>query len=567
MGSIRVLEETVASQIAAGEIVERPVSVVKELLENSLDAGASRIDIEIDAGGADRVRVADDGSGMDREDAARAFERHATSKVRRSEDLKAILTFGFRGEALPSIASVSRTTLTTSTGAPAGGCRVRVHGGKSLAIDPASHPRGTTVEVEALFYNAPARRKFLKAPSTETAHIADLVTRIAAAHPAIAFSLRSGGRDMLTWPPVGSHRERVLQILGPDQSASLLEVQRSAAATRLTGLASGPDLQRSTARDLVLFVNGRPIRDRRLLHAIGEAYVTLLPRGRYPLVYLFLEVPPEEVDVNVHPAKTEVRFLRAGAIHDLVRDALRDALGVERPFYRASQEQHAVAEPVMGRSHGPESEVAQVAVPALARTSEQTLLHHETIVPLAQFYETYIVASGPDGLVILDQHAAHERVLYERILARTASGRTLGQRLLFPVLLEVSPRERQASEDAAPVLEALGFGLTGFGPGTLRIDEVPAIAPATQVERLVRDGLAEIMEWNRAEGMDRLRERIAASAACHSAVRARQHLDLPQMRQIAADLMRSVHPMTCPHGRPTLLKLSLEALERDFRRR
>jgi DNA mismatch repair protein MutL len=570
MGRIRVLDEAVANQIAAGEVVERPASVVKELVENALDAGASRIDVEVDGGGAGRIRVADDGSGMEPDDARLAFERHATSKIRAASDLRAIASFGFRGEALPSIASVSRVVLTTATGPGSGGTRVRVDAGRIAGVEPAAHPRGTTVQVEGLFHNAPARRKFLRSPATETGHVADLVSRLAAVHAGVAFSLRSGGRPLAAWSAVQSFRDRVTQIVGPEDAAALVGVDGRAGDLRLLGLASSPALQRSTARDQHLYVNGRPIRDRRLLHAIQQAYLTIIPRGRYPVVYLVLEVPPDEVDVNVHPAKSEVRFLRAGAVHDLVREALLAALGAARPFYRA-------AAPTAETSPSPAADAVAVGEPeprdAWSRrrspppAEPEPLFETVPITPLAQFRDSYILASAPDGLVILDQHAAHERVLYERFLSQAGAGRVERQRLLFPVTLEVTPAQRQAFEDSVEALDGLGFGASAFGEDALKIDEVPDLVATGSVERLVRGLLDEVLEWRKAEGMDRLRHRLVASAACHAAVRANHTLDAARMKQIVTDLLRTDRPMTCPHGRPALLRLTLDQIEKEFHRR
>jgi DNA mismatch repair protein MutL len=590
MGRIRVLDETVANQIAAGEVVERPASVVKELVENALDAGAARVTVAIEGGGAARVLVADDGSGMDGEDARLAFERHATSKVRSAEDLRSIASFGFRGEALPSIASVSRTTLVTSTGGPGGGTRVRVAAGRVLAVEPAPHPRGTTVEVAGLFYNAPARRKFLRSPATETAHVAELLARLAACQPAVAFTLTSGGRTLVSWPPAPALRERVAQMVPPGEATALLPVEGGDADLRVTGLASGPAASRSTSRHQHLFVNARPIRDRRLLHAVQEAYATILPRGRYPLLYLFLEMPPDQVDVNVHPAKAEVRFLKAGAVHDLVRRSLEEALGVSRPFYRLREGAAAVAEPsphaasgVAGRggaaagpvapggggpgAGGPRPAAPAAPVPGGVPGAPSVLFDSVPVAPLAQFRDSYILASAPDGLVIVDQHAAHERVLYERLLAQAAAGRIERQRLLFPVVVELSAAQRGAYETGAGALGDLGFGLSAFGEGVVRVEEVPALLAAGDIDRLLRELLDEILEWERAEGMERLRHRILATAACHAAVTANHALDSARMGQIVGDLLRTRRPMTCPHGRPALLRLTLEQLEREFHRR
>jgi DNA mismatch repair protein MutL len=584
VGRIRVLDETVANQIAAGEVVERPASVVKELVENALDAGSSRIGVELEGGGAGLVRVADDGCGMDGDDARLAFERHATSKVRSADDLRSISSFGFRGEALPSIASVSRTTLTTSTGGAAGGTRVRVVAGRTAAVEPAPHPRGTTVEVEALFHNAPARRKFLRSPATETAHVADLLARLAAGQPAVAFTLAGGGRSLAAWPAAPTFRERVAQIVGPEEAPALVPVDRRAGPVRVTGLASGPSVSRSTSRDQRLFVNARPIRDRRLLHAVQEAYATILPKGRYPVLHLFLEVPPDQVDVNVHPAKSEVRFLRAAAVHDLVREALREALGVSRPFYRLGGGGPALSEPVPaeaprdgppGHPVGPPTGAVPVAGPAGTRPPGAAagavlpagLFEVVPLAPLAQFRDSYILASAPDGLVIVDQHAAHERVLYERFLGQAGAGRVERQRLLFPVVIELSAAQGSAFQEAGAALADLGFGLTPFGDDVVRVEEVPALVATGRVEGLVRELLDEVLEWDRSEGVERLRHRIVASAACHAAVTANHPLDPARMGQIVDDLLRTARPMTCPHGRPALLRLTLEQLEREFHRR
>ncbi len=585
MGTIRVLDRNVANQIAAGEVIERPASVVKELVENALDAGASRIEVAVEGGGGDRILVSDDGSGLERDDAVLAFERHATSKIHAASDLQAIRSYGFRGEALPSIASVSSLVLTTSAGGPQG-TRVRLRAGRVLSVEPAAHPRGATVSVEGLFHNAPARRKFLRSPATETSHIASLVARLAAVSPGIALSLKSGGRDLATWPAAIDYRERVAQIVGRRDSGMLLDVDRRTGALRVAGLASAPAMSRSTSADQNLFVNGRPIRDRRILHAIQAAYATLLPRGRYPLVYLFLEMPADQVDVNVHPSKAEVRFLRPGAVHDLVREALLQALGLARPVHDLPPRATGLAEPPPeewpvgpdrsgeGRAGGAATGIPFLSgaggrhVPPSTAPSPQRggLFEGVGLAPLAQFRDTYILASAPDGLVILDQHAAHERVLYERFLAESRSGGVITQRLLFPVTVEVTPAERVAFEESQPSLRALGFSIAPFGENTLVVDEIPALVPGATVDRLVRQMLAEVLEWRQTEGMERLRHRIVATAACHAAVRANHPLDAPRMRAIVDDLLGTTMPMTCPHGRPVLLRLTLDRLEKEFRR-
>ena len=596
MGRVRLLPTEVANQIAAGEVIERPASVVKELVENALDAGAARIAVRIEGGGADLIEVADDGCGMDADDAALAIERHATSKVREAADLAAVRSFGFRGEALPSIASVSRLTLTTSAGGDAG-TEVRVEAGALLGAAPAAHPRGTTVRVEGLFHNAPARRKFLRSPGTETAHAIDHLVRLAAAHPAVAFRLASGGRESFVWPAAAGLRERAAQILGAGEAARLLDVDRREGRARVRGLVSAPSLTRATARDARLYVNDRPVRDRRLLHALTEGAATSVPRGRFPVAFLFLDVPSEEVDVNVHPAKSEVRFARAGALHDLVLRAVREALGAARPFAVLGDrplagppagDDIATWTPAAGAGDRPGGAgVAEAEAPFAIRAGDPPAagdrprpdpggLHAppdlpavtlDRLTPLAQYRDTYILASAPDGLVIVDQHAAHERVLYERLLDDAASRRLERQRLLFPLLLDVAPAERQALDEARDLFATMGFVVEAFGPGAVRVEEIPGILKATAAEGLVRELLADLLDRTRGRASDDLRHRIAATSACHAAVRAHEALPAPALDRLVADLLGARAPMTCPHGRPTILRVPLDRLEREFRRR
>jgi DNA mismatch repair protein MutL len=579
MGRVRVLPPEVANQIAAGEVVERPASIVKELVENALDAGAARIAVAIEGGGADLVEVADDGAGMDREDALLACERHATSKVSAATDLLAIRSYGFRGEALPSIASVSRLSLATSTGGGEG-VRIRIEGGRLVGADPAPHPRGTTVRVQDLFFNAPARRKFLRAPGTEAAHVVENLARLGASHPGIDIRLTSGGREQFHWPAVSGVGERVAAILGPTEAGALVPIARSEGRLSVLGLASSPALDRATARDEYLYVNSRPIRDRRLLHAVHAAYATLLPRGRFPVVFLFLEMPLEEVDVNVHPAKAEVRFHRAGAVHDLVLRALREGLTTARPFAALAdrplvEDRFAVGEP--GTPALPMRPALSATTGGAAATPRQGEMATATTLAdlgasaapkaLAQYAATWIVAESPEGLVIVDQHAAHERVLYERLLAGAERGKVERQRLLFPLVLEVPAAQLAGFDACADLLQSLGFGLAPFGAGTLRLDETPALVPADAVERLVREVLAESIDRERPRAAVDLKHRIVATTACHAAVRAGAVLSVPRMDRILEELMAARSPMTCPHGRPTLLRLGIDRLEREFGRR
>jgi DNA mismatch repair protein MutL len=590
MGRIQVLPADVANQIAAGEVVERPASVVKELVENSLDAGAARITIAVAAGGADLIEVTDDGCGMDRDDAIAALERHATSKVRGAADLAAIRTLGFRGEALPSIASVARLTLTTSSGT-GDGTRVVVAAGKRVSAGPAPHPRGTTVRVEELFHNAPARRKFLRAPATEAAHLMEGLVRVGAAHPGVAFRLTSGGVDSFNWQPVDGLALRVVDLFGASIAGALRPVARREGTIGVLGLQSDPALQRPTTRDLLLYVNGRPIRDRRLLHAVTGAYATLLPRGRFPVVVLFLEVPLDAVDVNVHPAKSEVRFARPAAVHDLIFRALRDGLAEARPVAALGGRPFTLGEPSPAPAWGAAAGATSVASDgpgALpARTGAELPPGVGTgaapvdpagapIDParradrpraLAQYASTWIIAETSEGLVLVDQHAAHERVMYERLLAEAEARRVERQRLLFPLIIDLPAPQAAHLLASAALFEDFGFTVAPFGPSTLRVEEIPALMPAAAAERFVREVLDDLLDRERPRAPGDLRHRIAATAACHASVRAGETLTPAAMDRILDSLGRAAAPMTCPHGRPTLLKLERARLEREFGRR
>ncbi len=593
MGRIQVLPPEVANQIAAGEVVERPASVVKELVENSLDAGAGRITIAVAAGGADLVEVSDDGCGMDRDDAVAALERHATSKVRGADDLAAIRTLGFRGEALPSIASVARLTLTTSTGAGEG-TRVVIAAGRRVSAGPAPHPRGTTVRVEELFHNAPARRKFLRAPATEAAHLMEGLVRVGAAHPGVAFRLTSGSVETFNWPAVAGLAIRVGDLFGASIAGALRPVARREGSLGLLGLQSDPALQRATTRDLLLYVNGRPIRDRRLLHAVTEAYATFLPRGRFPVVVLFLEVPLDAVDVNVHPAKSEVRFARPAAVHDLIFRALKEGLAAARPVASLGGRPLTLAEPSPAPAWGTAAWAASDAADRQGAPPSQTGVELPTgratgappadpvarggtpIDPgrtadrpraLAQYASTWIIAETTEGLVLVDQHAAHERVMYERLLAEAEARRVERQRLLFPLIIDLPAPQAAHLLASAALFEDFGFTVAPFGPSTLRVEEIPALMPAAAAERFVREVLDDLLDRERPRAPGDLRHRIAATAACHASVRAGETLTTAAMDRILDSLGHAAAPMTCPHGRPTLLKLDRARLEREFGRR
>ncbi|MDE3187401.1 MAG: DNA mismatch repair endonuclease MutL [Acidobacteriota bacterium] len=684
MGRIRILPDHVANQIAAGEVVDRPASVVKELLENALDAGASRIRVEVEAGGRKLIRVADDGHGMNRDDALLAFERHATSKLRTADDLLSIATLGFRGEALPSIASVARVTLETATEDEAAGTRMEIAGGKILHVDDAALPRGTTLAVADLFFNTPARRKFLRAESTELGHVTALVTHYALVHPEKHFELVSASHTIVSAPPVTRTAERIYQIFGKDTLAQLLPVAaetplqraglpepppwkrdpdepaRDPGSLRLSGFFSKPELQKLNRNSIYIFVNKRLIRDRLLLHAITEAYRNVIPPSSFPVVLLYLEMPPEEVDVNVHPAKTEVRFRQQGLVHDFVRDSLRTALIKARPaagFLAALDAAPAASpslmppsasplpgspdadpalsdsgvsglpsadaerfqltprpvEPIPGRlpfdgrslnagsfdsqAWGRSAEALfQTADPATAEqcstgnidsttykqsTVAQTatveaeqaaanLNHLGSLRPLGQLRESFILATGSDGLWIIDQHVAHERVLFEKILRDRQIERVQRQRLLMPLLVELKPWQMVVFARIAEELEKNGFEVEPFGPQTLAVKAAPVGLEGAELERM----LAEVIEQSSGDSEEpaqnqdlaSLRTRIAASIACHSAIKVNTPLDPVRMEWLLLELAKTEHPTNCPHGRPIALQYSWKDIQRAFHR-
>jgi DNA mismatch repair protein MutL len=744
MGRIRILPDQVANQIAAGEVVDRPASVVKELLENALDAGATRIRIEVEAGGRRLIRIADDGQGMNRDDALLAFERHATSKLRTADDLLSIATLGFRGEALPSIASVARVTLETAAAVPessvskapeAGtrplGTKIEIAGGKILSVEDAALPRGTTLAVADLFFNTPARRKFLRAEATELAHVVALVTHYALVHPEKHFELVSASHTLVSAPPVARTAERIYQLFGKDTLAALLPVAaeiplshaglpepppwkrdpaeppRSPGRLRLSGFYSKPELQKLNRNSIYIFVNKRLIRDRLLLHAITEAYRNVIPPTSFPVVLLFLEMPPEEVDVNVHPAKTEVRFRQQSLVHDFVRDSLRSALIKARPaagFLAALDAQPNASPSLMPPAASPlpgapdpgvlglgvrgpspaipghevklpsadsdpsaadgllaEAEPFQLtpripipvsgtlpfqtsgrqelAAPVLAASgldlqpltqaavlvrppiptpadscspnhassledalesaadsgvdpgiqaaamsldtslgtasveadqAAANLNHLGSLKPLGQLRESFILATGEDGLWIIDQHVAHERILFEKILRARQVESVQRQRLLMPLLVELKPQQMVIFARIAEELERNGFEVEPFGPQTLAVKAAPVGLEGAALERMlgqvIDQSSADSDEHAQNEELTSMRTRIAASIACHSAIKINTPLDPARIEWILLELAKTSHPTSCPHGRPIALLYSWKEIQRAFHR-
>ncbi len=661
MSRIRILAENVANKIAAGEVVERPASVVKELLENALDAGARSIRIETESGGKRMIRVIDDGSGMNHDDALLAFERHATSKLRTADDLLSIATLGFRGEALPSIASISRLFLETRTPEEEQGARIEFAGGKLVSVKPAGIPAGTSISVADIFYCVPARRKFLKSETTELGHIASLVTHYALAHPECHFVLKTPSQEILNCAPVEKLADRVYQVFGRQALDELMEIppaeapvrsaitepaiepDEQAATLRISGFTSRPEVQRTNRNGIYVFVNRRLVRDRLLLHAIHEAYRNVTPQGVFPIVLLFLDLPYQEVDVNVHPAKIEVRFRHPQFVHDFTRDALRQALSSARPipgfpaakaatagvggspparsgadFTSSSEGAGRFAGPpglggtgVAGlpRAEIPASFASSAAIAgdfelsgAPARPIAQRLgfdssaamnfplgaaatdasLESDPLVnapgalpsaeeivdlkPLGQVSASFIVAVNSEGLWIIDQHVAHERVLFEQHLQARRAGELGGQRMLLPVMVELNPRQLVTFEQIAEELHANGFEAELMGARTVAIQAAPAGIASGDAEKLLFEILDGIARENQAISIDSLQSKIAASTSCHAAIKVNTPLDKTKMEWLLGELAKTEYPMSCPHGRPVVLRYSTREIERAFKR-
>ena len=677
MGRIHVLPEHVANKIAAGEVVERPASVVKELLENALDAGATRIKINVEAGGKKVIQITDNGCGMVRDDAMLAFERHATSKIKDAEDLLSVATLGFRGEALPSIASVSRLHLETRAGEASAGTILEINGGKMARVEEAGLPEGTSITVRDLFFNTPARKKFLKAESTELSHIASLVTHYALAHPEKHFELHSATNAMLVAPPVAGYSERVYQVFGKetlDQLIPLAAVQplvhvglpqpppwrrkekeddnEDAASPadpgemRLHGFVSKPEIQKLNRNSIFAFVNGRLIRDRLIQHGLTEAYRNIIPPTVYPVVLLFLELPPGEVDVNVHPSKTEVRFRQPSLMHDFIRDTVRAALMKARPAPQFTTEIHAHAtagsgltpgareweppsdltsvpgvsarpqyEPISGFAlqaptappisarfqfeggiaveanaaipvaRGLETRFTQAipetipdngCAPALdvsrnagsedASAEDSTLAALSTLRPLGQIRNSFILAVNEDGLWIVDQHVAHERVLFERILRQRSAQKVESQRLLMPIVLELSPAQQAVFAEIADELQHNGFEAEPFGARSVAVKVAPAGVDAAAVEHMLHELLDQISREEQSLNLEKIRARIAASIACHAAIKVNMPLEQNKMDWLLTELAKTDHPMSCPHGRPVVLRYSVKDIQKAFKR-
>ncbi|MBI4468767.1 MAG: DNA mismatch repair endonuclease MutL [Acidobacteria bacterium] len=620
---IRILPDLLASKIAAGEVVERPSSVVKELLENSLDAGASRIRVEILAGGKRSIRIADDGEGMSRDDALLALERHATSKIRTVDDLEAIQTLGFRGEALPSIASVSRLTVRTLTAEGMAGTEVEVEGGRIREVRECAWSRGTEVHVRDLFFNVPARRKFLKSESTELFHITNLVTHYALAYPAVSLELVHGDRTLLAVTPVESLRERAFQLFGGDFLAGLVEVNLETGELSVHGFVSKPSAARTTRESQYFFVNGRFVRDRILSRALAESYRAVLPSGLYPAAIVFLNLPATDVDVNVHPAKTEVRFRSAGSVKSVVEAAVRSAMSASTPVTElraggprsylgvgglqvrvtprhpptasAFQLQAPLSTPERPPVQTPlglqfNRSIPPPAVPPAAQAAPRLrgaradmcsarsaatgaffpgpipTEELEHLRPLGQIRDSFIVASTAGGLLIVDQHVAHERILFEQFRASVRQQPAPSQPLLIPEPIALGPAQIAAFEGCREELAGMGIDAEILSGGTMVIKALPAEVDPSDARSLVLEVLEIAEEGSRSMSVDALRDRLTASLACQAAIKINMPLTEEKMAWLLERLFQTECPTNCPHGRPIALHLTLAEIEKLFHR-
>jgi DNA mismatch repair protein MutL len=566
---IAILPDAVADQIAAGEVVERPASVVKELVENALDAGARHVRIELEQGGKTLVLVGDDGSGMGREDAVLALDRHATSKVRSVADLVGVGTFGFRGEALPAIASVSRFTLTTSEGGGSA-TELGVTGGRLDRVADGARQRGTTIAVRGLFFNTPARRKFLRSVSSETRAATEVVTTLALAHPEAGFELHLDGACRLIVPPDQSLEDRLAAVWGSQLAGTLVPVSYAVGAFRVTGFAQRPGDAQPTGRRTQLLVNGRPFRDAFLVRAAEAGYRSAIHPGDRPSLLLNIEVAPEDVDVNVHPAKLEVRFRDRIGVERVVEEAVRDALGV-----LAAAVQVGDWRPTGIGPRGPDAPVGRMvdgadlfAPPEAPEPTEAATVQPAAgfSVPLLQVFDTYIVYQAPEGVVIVDQHSAHERVLYELVMAQLTGADPPAQRLLLPLTLELTDEELDAVEAHGEELRRVGFEAEPFGGRTVAVHAVPSPHPRFDAEVCFRETVADLARGRFGGWANRL-ERFAATYACRAAVKAGQRLDEREMRELLLRLFATDLPPHDVHGRSTIVQLPREELERRFGRR
>jgi DNA mismatch repair protein MutL len=607
---IKILPEELVDKIAAGEVVERPASVVKELVENSIDAGAKNIRVEIKKGGIKLIRVTDDGLGMDEKDAVLAFQRHATSKIKTADDLFQIGTLGFRGEALPSVASISLVDILTRTREELSGTRVKIEGGVIKEKKQMGAPVGTSIVVREIFYNVPARRKFLKTVMTESRHVIDLLTRLAIAYPEISVKMQSDERELLSFPATGNLLGRLQDIFGSNKAQGMIEIQAGKEEPALTGFLGKPEIARSNRAELYLFANRRPISSRSLYHAVQSGYGELLPKGKFPFAILFVEIDRKLIDVNVHPTKREVRFADERGVHDLVHQRVKECLTspqIVAEFLPTDKQDRSsrieasqkTAQPSREDTSSPQG-AGRVGPYALEsqRATEKDLPqksffseHQEKVMPEPvvdqpglekrrsssgekgvepgranywQLADTYILSQVKGNLVVLDQHAAHERILYEEALRSLTERQAASQQILFPAVSELAPGEFQILEEHKDLIRKLGFELKHFGGRSILVTAVPALARNRSGEVFLRDILSQLREEEKVE-KDRAKA-VAKSFACHGAIKAGERLTGEEMQRLVRQLFATDEPYSCPHGRPTVIKLSLEELNKKFGR-
>ena len=587
---IKILPDHVINKIAAGEVVERPASVVKELIENSIDAGATEIFIDIEEAGRRLIRITDNGSGMSKEDARTAFMRHATSKIADDADLESIRTMGFRGEALSSIASVSHVRLLSAMKGAMSGALIEIEGGIVKSISDAAAPQGTTLEIGHLFYNTPARRKFLKSPATEFSHILTAVSRQVMAHPAIRFRLTHNKKSVLDLPPSLSIKERVFQLSGGAIAENLIEFSGGRDSVHVHGLIGRPGSTRADKTYQDFFVNRRAVKNPSLTHALYSAYGDMLMRDRHPVAFIFIEIDPALVDVNVHPAKAEVRFRNQSQLHDLVRDVIREGLrgmNVSSAATRADGVREAIADFGMRNAEYPISpqwkggmrnplslqEWAEESNGAEIGSQNGSLYqsairipHSEMLHPLAQIHDSFIIAQSQDGMAIVDQHAAHERVLFEKLQDQFGTGRVPVQDLLVPDQVELGPAQSVVLAAYLPELSKLGFLIEDFGNNTFVIKAVPVLLIGADYRQLLLDILDEVNVHGKSGKMEKVRDEMLSVMACHPAIKVHRHLERQEMEQLLADLFKCRMPHTCPHGRPTVVRFSIVEIMRMFKR-
>lgn len=576
---IKILPPEVASQIAAGEVIERPASVIKELIENALDAGATHISIEVEDAGRKLMQVSDDGAGIPKDELALSVSRHATSKLQNADDLFRISTLGFRGEALSSIASVSKFKLTSRTLKESSASRLQVDAGQAGVVTSIGAPQGTVVRVEDLFYNVPARLEFLKKDITERRQISLTVTRYALAYPDVRFHLTQEGKSSLQTSGEGDRRPILASMYSADMARQMFEVVAKYDDIVVEGYSSPTDLTRATRRDISFFVNGRWVQDPALSAAVVQAYRTMLMVGRYPLTVLFIQIPPEEVDVNVHPTKSEVRFRNADLVFSAVQRAVRHALlahapipGLDPQIHWAAQQTDAFPEENAGMAEGSEFPLPNQATEYSDSTglSDSSDLHLPiNSVPLlrvvGQIGATYLVAEGPDGLYLVDQHAAHERILFERFMAQRKSS-VPSQSLLEPVTVELAPEESRLLKEQISVMQNIGFQIEAFGPNSFKIRAMPTLLLGSDPEVALRV-VIEDFEEDESPLQAEIETKIIARVCKRAAVKAGQVLSADEQRALLADLEACHSPRTCPHGRPTMIHLSIDLLERQFGRK